>query len=218
MAVSAKTGARREKRPRRQRLETDERRAHLLELSMQAFSDRAYDDVSIDDIARAAGISKGLLYHYFPTKRDFYIAGLREAARQLTDKVLAAPTSAAPLEKLRHGLDTYLEHVLRHARAYRSLLRGGIGTDPEVAAVVEGVRATFRERLLEDAEGSPLAGARDKPILRLALHGWIGFVEAATLDWCERRDVPQAALRDLLVDMAFTTVKVAAGEPITRDW
>ena len=66
---------------RRIRLDTDERKAQLLALGRQAFAERTYDDVSIDDIAKSAGISKGLLYHYFPTKRDLYIAGLREIAK-----------------------------------------------------------------------------------------------------------------------------------------
>ena len=67
-------------RKRRIRLDNDERRAQLLTLARQAFSDRSYDDVSIDDLAREAKISKGLLYHYFPTKRDLYVAGLHEIA------------------------------------------------------------------------------------------------------------------------------------------
>ena len=61
---------------------TTTRRAQLLELARKAFSDRSYDEVSIDDLAREAKISKGLLYHYFPTKRDLYVAGLREIARR----------------------------------------------------------------------------------------------------------------------------------------
>src|SRR3954447_20353749 len=75
----------------RTRLENDARRAQLLELAQAAFAARSYDEVSIDDVARAAGVSKGLLYHYFPTKRDLYIAGLREAARQLIERTVVAP-------------------------------------------------------------------------------------------------------------------------------
>src|SRR4051812_45882941 len=71
------------KRAPRARLDVDERRAQLLSLGLERFSERSYDEVSIDDLARAAGISKGLLYHYFPTKRDFYIAALAQAAEQL---------------------------------------------------------------------------------------------------------------------------------------
>ncbi len=63
--------------PTRARLDVEERRKQLVALGNELFSKRTYDEVSIDELARAAGISKGLLYHYFPTKRDFYIATVR---------------------------------------------------------------------------------------------------------------------------------------------
>src|SRR6185295_2252912 len=120
---------------RRIRLDTDERRAQLLRLARNAFSARSYDDVSIDDLAREAKISKGLLYHYFPTKRDLYVAGLSEIAEELVERVMSVPQDLPPLEGVRSGLDAYLDHVSQHARAFVSLMRGGIGSDPEVAQV-----------------------------------------------------------------------------------
>src|ERR1700733_5699250 len=89
-------------RPRpRIRLDNDERRAQLLQLARKAFSDRSYDDVSIDDLAREAKISKGLLYHYFPTKRHLYVAGLREIAEELVQRVTAIPTNLPPAARAR---------------------------------------------------------------------------------------------------------------------
>src|SRR5262249_17895184 len=97
--------------PKRIRLDTDERRAQLLALAKTAFSGRAYDDVSIDDLAREARISKGLLYHYFPTKRDLYVAGLREIAEELVTAITTVPTDLAPIDQVRAGLDAYLDHI-----------------------------------------------------------------------------------------------------------
>src|SRR5512143_30525 len=134
---------------RRVRLDNDERRAQLLTLARKAFSDRSYDEVSIDDLAREAKISKGLLYHYFPTKRDLYVAGLREIAEELVQAVTNVPDDIAPIERVRTSIDAYLDHITRHARAYVSLMRGGIGSDPEVAAVVEGVRKRLTDNFLE---------------------------------------------------------------------
>src|SRR5207237_1524852 len=102
--------------------------------------DRSNDEGSIGDLAREAKISKGLLYHYSPTKRDLYVAGLREIAEELVQKVTSVPTDLPPAEGVRAGLDAFLEHISQHARAYVSLMRGGIGSDPEVAPVVESVR------------------------------------------------------------------------------
>jgi AcrR family transcriptional regulator len=222
MAASSRS---RPRKPRaRVRLETDERRAQLLALGQAVFAERAYDEVSVDDIARAAGVSKGLLYHYFPTKRDLYVAGLREAARQLLEETLRPVGELPPLEAIRVGLDAYLGYVAGRAAAYTALFRGGIGSDPEVAAVIEETRTAYLERLLDGAAGSPaLPVARDAPLVRLALSGWIGAVEASSLDWLAaraegRETVTQTALRDYLIDLLLATVRLGAGGSASADW
>ena len=186
------------------RLDVEERRRQLLAQGLELFSERSYDEVSIDELAVAAGISKGLLYHYFPTKRDFYIATVREAARQLLERT-ATPPHGDALERLRTGLDEYLDYVLSHGKAYAALLRGGIGTDAEVARVVDETREAFCARLVEG-----LTFEARKPLLRLALRGWVGFVEAATLDWLGgTRGVGRAALRDMLAQVLLGTAHAA---------
>ena len=200
-------------RPRRRiRLENEQRREQLLTLGVQAFSERTYDDVSIDDIAKAAGISKGLLYHYFPTKRDLYLAGLRATAAELIASTTAATSDMTmqPLERMRAGLDAYLDHVSRHARPFVALMRGGIGSDPEVVSVIEGVRATYVERFLEKAEGTPLSAIllSNRPLVRLAVRGWIGFVEAASLEWLQKKEVERTTLRDMLVDALLASLRI----------
>lgn len=190
----------------RSRLELDQRRAQLLELGVRFFSESPYDQVSIDAIARAAGISKGLLYHYFPTKRDFYVTALRGAAQQLID---ATTTDAAvpPLVRLQVGLDSYLAYVERRGAAYTAVLRGGIGSDPEVAAVIEATRRAFFDRLLEGIHTDC-----PPPPIRTALRGWIGMVEAVSLDWLENKDLAIPALRDLLIGMLMASLQAAAGD------
>ncbi len=207
-------------RPRRRiRLDNDERRAQLLALARKAFSDRSYDEVSIDDLAGEAKISKGLLYHYFPTKRDLYVAGLREIADELVERVTSLPPDAAPDVRLRNGLDAYLEHISQHSRAYVSLMRGGIAPDPEVVAVVEGVRTRLRENFLERMPFSDVLGP--DPRFQIAIRGWIGFVEAATIDWCANPRMTRVDLRDLLAQILFSIMGVIApqilkGAPVQK--
>lgn len=186
----------------RARLEGDERRAQLLALGLESFSGRAYDEVSIDDIAQRAGTSKGLLYHYFPTKRDFYAATVREAARQLLEKT-RPDERLGPMEKLAAGLDAYIAFVEHHGRAYTALIRGGIGTDAEVASVLEGARREILDRILRD---SP-AEIREDGRYRLALRGWIGFVEAAIIEWAEQPVMDRESLRGLLERIFTRTVE-----------
>ncbi|MEA2275998.1 MAG: hypothetical protein QOC78_958 [Solirubrobacteraceae bacterium] len=190
---------------RRARLSTDARREQLVALGVEMFSERPFDEVSIDDIAAAAGISKGLLYHYFPSKRDFYVAVVRHSADEMID-VTETDAGLAPLARLSAGLDRYLEYVETHARGYATVLRAGIGSDPEVAGVVEGVRAAMANRILDDL---PLDGPV-APAVRIAVRGWVGFAEAASLDWLERRDLARAELRDLLIRALTGAVEAAA--------
>jgi AcrR family transcriptional regulator len=188
----------------RARLEVDERRAQLVRLGIDLFAARSYDEVSIDELARAAGVSKGLLYHYFPTKRDFYIATVNDAARQLL-ALTETSTALPPVERLRASLDAYLDYVNAHAPAYAALMRGGVGSDPEVARIIDETRARMSERLLlEMPEVTPT------PLIRTAVRGWLGFCEATSLDWIDRRAVQRLEVRDLMLEVLLATIPIAS--------
>jgi len=191
---------------RRIRLDNDLRRAQLLALAKAAFSDRAYDDVSIDDLARAARISKGLLYHYFPTKRDLYVAGLREIADELVAAITDVPADLAPIPRVRASIDAYLDHITRVPRAFVSLMRGGIGSDPEVAAVVESVRGRLFDQFLHGTPFAPILEGNVR--FEIAIRGWIGFVESATIDWCANPRLTRDQLRDLFTEILFEILRV----------
>ena len=191
---------------RRSRLTIDERREQLVRLGTEIFSERPFDEVSIDDIAAAAGISKGLLYHYFPSKRDFYVEIVRFSAAEM--EALTEPDpSLEPAARLQASLDRYLDYVETHARGYTTVLQAGIGSDAEVGAVVDEVRAGMVERILS---GVDFGGRHAPAALRIAVRGWVGFAEAASLDWLEHRDLPREGLRDLLVATLGASIDAAA--------
>jgi AcrR family transcriptional regulator len=195
----------------RQRLQVDERKAQLLALGQHIFAERAYEDVSIGDIAKEAGISKGLLYHYFPSKRDFYVESVREAARVLLEATMPTDAGAAPLTRLHDAIDAYLDYVDKRSPAFVSLMRSGIGTDTEVAAILEDTRQEILSRLIE-----PLEPYQVTPTLRTALRGWIGAVEAMSLDWLDHKDIDRTALTHLCAATlmgAFRAVLGAAWSP-----
>lgn len=188
---------------RRAKVEIDDRRATILALGREAFATSTYDEVSIDELAKRARISKGLFYYYFPTKRDLYLAGLRETAEELIAKLRIAdwPADLAPRARATFGVDAYLAHVERHGDAFVALMRGGIGSDPQVAEVIERVRAGILDELIRGAPIGPLLEAR--PVARVAIRAWIGMVEAASLEWLARRAMPREAVREILVDALF---------------
>lgn len=176
------------------------RRQRLIEVGMDLFWDRSYDEVAIDDIAEAADISKGLLYYYFPTKHDFYAAVVQYAAEQLLQETEPDP-ALPPEERLRASLNAYFAYVRRHAKAYVALLRGGIGVDTQIASIMDMVRQTYVQRLLQHIPG----GEALSPLQRLALDGWVGFVESLSVAWLEQSEVDQEELCDLAI-AAFATV------------
>src|SRR5690349_6850769 len=94
----------------RVRLDVDERRAQLLELGLNIFGSSDYESISIDDIAAKAGMSKGLLYHYFASKRGFYVAVIRHAAEKLRASIDPG-REVPPLERVEIAIKNYLDFV-----------------------------------------------------------------------------------------------------------
>lgn len=189
-------------RPRSQRLDHEARRLQLLALGRAAFQTRAYDDVSVEDLARKAGISSGLFYYYFPTKRHLYVAGIEQTAAELVSKLTSVTQhDVSPRERATMGVDAYLAFVEQQQSGFVALMRGGVGSDPEVAGVLERVRVSILDEFLEGAPISKVLSSR--PMARIAIRSWIGLVEAASLEWRATRDVPRDSVRDLLVDALF---------------
>jgi AcrR family transcriptional regulator len=194
-------------RPAYTRLAVDERRRRLLDLGAELFARHAYDELSMARIAREAGISKALLYHYFPSKQAYFAATLEQAAAELAELTEPDP-SRPPFEQLAGSVDAYLGWVERHADAYAKLIRS-VGAVPEVRELVERVRDVTAERIL--AGISP--DRAPAPALRAAVRGWLWFMDGAVLDWLEHRDMDRAQLRALLLGTLLGAA-TAAGEPL----
>ena len=173
------------------RLENDERRRRLLELGARLFTEHAYDEISMSQIARAAGISKALLYHYFPSKRDYFVATLAGGAEDLRRRVEPSP-SLPPAEALAASVDAYLAWIEDNADAYEKLFRSA-GAVAEVRELVDGVRTSTADRIVEGI------GATDNARARTAVRGWLWFMDGACLDWIAHRDLERAELQGLLL-------------------
>jgi len=189
------------------RLAVDERRRRLLELGADLFAKHSYDELSMARIAREAGISKALLYHYFPSKQAYFAATLEQAATELATLTQPDP-DLTPVEQLAGSLDAYLGWVEQHAEAYAKLIRS-VGAVPEVREMVERVRDATADRIL--AGIAP--GRHPAPPLRAAVRGWLWFMDGAVLDWLEHRDMDRPQLHGLLLGALLGAVG-AAGEPV----
>jgi AcrR family transcriptional regulator len=191
--------------PAYRRLDVDERRTQLLALGERLFTTHAYNDLSMARIAREAGISKALLYHYFPSKQAYFAATLQAAADELRERTEPDP-DLPPVQQLERSLDAYLTWIEQHMEAYAKLLRTAWEV-PEVRDLVEEVRTTTAERILA---GVVPDGVEPPPAARAAVRGWLWFMDGACLEWIEQRQVSRDELRGLLVGTLFGAL-LAAG-------
>jgi AcrR family transcriptional regulator len=127
------------------RLQVDERRRQLLAKAVELFAAHGYDELSMAKIAREAGVSKPLLYHYFPNKRDLFEAALGQAADEHLARTQPDPDSP-PAQQLNASLEAFLTWIDENRGAYEKLMRSaGI---PEVRELIDRVREDTAQRIL----------------------------------------------------------------------
>jgi AcrR family transcriptional regulator len=183
----------------------DQRREQLIDAALDLFSRRAPEDVSIDDIAAAAGASRPLVYHYFPGKQPLYEAALRRAGQELS-RQFDEPTEGPLSERLHRVMGRYLDFVDEHGPGFAALLRGGsVSASPWTDAVIDEVRRAAHDQILIH-----LAVADPGPRLRLTVRSWIANAEITALEWLADRRIPREELRLRLVQEFVAVLAVAA--------
>jgi len=184
----------------RTRLAPAQRREQLVELGAELLSVRRLEELSIDEIAEEAGISRGLLYHYFSGKREFHLAVLQRMA----DRVIAitAPSGhGEPLEQLVGSLGAYVGFVRENHDAYASFVRAAAAGDADYQRLHDHARAALTDRIFVAADAEALAalGLVDTAAVRLMVRGWSAMVEDVVLSWLDHDSgVPEAELLDML--------------------
>jgi AcrR family transcriptional regulator len=201
--------------PAYRRMSVEQRREQLLAAAVDLFGHRRPEDVSVEDVAAAAGVSRPLVYRYFPGgKQQLYEAAVLGAAEELIGR-FALPEEGPPTQRLARALDRYLAYVDEHDAAYGALLRGGgvVGTS-RTDAIVDGVRRRAAEQVLRH-----LGVAEPGPRLAMLVRSWIASVEAVSLLWLDDgKQPPLPELRGWLVDH-FTALLLAtaASDPQTAE-
>jgi AcrR family transcriptional regulator len=182
--------------PRWNRLERDERRSQILAVAAQLFSERHYASVSTKDIADAAGVARGLLHHYFGSKRDLYLEVTREMLRVPALPLLADPTATAD-ELWASSVDGWLDLMEANRETWLSVTRAGeTGHDPQLREILDEASELVVERVLQ-ALG--LDGDDVPSELRAVVRAYGGLAQEATREWLERGRLERAQVRILLV-------------------
>jgi AcrR family transcriptional regulator len=183
-----------------------DRRATLLRAAAGLFAQRPYGEVSMAQVARAAGVSKALLYQHFPSKLALFAEAFSGPARALRADVALDPGKDVG-EAVLDSLDAYLRWVAANPAAYRSLLQGAAG-DGALRAVVEQARREVAGELLERLAAS--TGRPTTPATAVAVAGWLTFVDGAVCEALDRgSEVPPPALRDLLAGALVGALQAA---------
>ncbi len=194
------------RQPRWQRLDHDERRRQILECARRLFSERPYASVSTTELAREAGVARGLLHHYFGSKRDLYLEVVRTLVR--------VPTNPVPLEApgrgievvIDEGVSRWLTMLERNSGMWLAAIGGrGFGRDPEVEEILEEAREQAADRLIEALQ--TYEAARAPAELRAAIRAYSGFAEAASIEWLERHRLTREQLHTLLTETFLTLVR-----------
>jgi AcrR family transcriptional regulator len=185
-------------RPRRTRLETDERRRQILACARRLFSERHYGAVSTAEIAAEAGVARGLLHHYFGSKRGLYLDVVRSMFVVPDDLFAPAREGAGSSETLAAAVDRWLGMAERNRETFLVAAGAqGFGRDPELEAIIETARERTADRVIELLRpGDP---ADVSTALRALVLAYGGMVQTATLDWLENGRLRREQVRELLV-------------------
>jgi AcrR family transcriptional regulator len=190
----------------------EERRQQLIGVALELFARRSPDEVSIDEIASAAGISRPLVYHYFPGKLSLYEAALKRAAEDLAarfDEPHEGPLGA----RLLRVMGRFFDFVDEHGPGFSALMRGGPAVGSSATnALIDSVRQVAYEQIL-----SHLRVTDPPPRLELLIRSWISLVESTALIWLDGRRIPRAELEIQLVHdfAALAAVSAAYDEEMT---
>ncbi|WP_432162066.1 TetR/AcrR family transcriptional regulator [Streptomyces tendae] len=189
----------------RRRMGVEERRQQLIGVALDLFSRRSPDEVSIDEIASAAGISRPLVYHYFPGKLSLYEAALQRASDDLAARFVE-PHQGPLGARLLRVMGRYFDFVDEHGPGFSALMRGGPAVGSSTTnALVDSVRQAAYVQIL-----SHLDVTEPPARLELVVRSWISLAESKALLWLDGRRIPRAELEAQLVHDFAALLAVSA--------
>ncbi|MGW0764756.1 TetR/AcrR family transcriptional regulator [Streptomyces sp. NPDC002676] len=178
----------------RRRMGVEERRQQLIGVALDLFSRRSPDEVSIDEIATAAGISRPLVYHYFPGKHSLYEAALRRAADDLAAR-FEEPREGSLGARLLRVMRRFFDFVDEHGPGFSALMRGGPAVGSTATnALIDSVRQAAYVQILAHLDVTDAS-----PRLEMVVRSWISLAESTALLWLDGRRIPRAELELQLV-------------------
>jgi AcrR family transcriptional regulator len=185
-------------------LTTEQRRAQLLQIGVEVFARRPYEQVSIEELAEVAQISHGLLYRYFPSKQAFFAAVVEVEGANLLRASAPDPTLSA-LDQIKAGLDVYIDQAEESPAGYRVAHQAG-NADRDLGSTRQARITIQRDRILASlATVIPIDSET-----RIAVTSWLGFVQTAILDWIDNPKISRQQLHNLCIRTLWAAVGLPA--------
>lgn len=193
-----------ESMPKWRRLEPDERKEQIFTCAAELFGERPYTDVSTSDIATRAGVARGLINHYFGTKRELYLAVVKRALTVPHVAVARLPEGSLQ-ERTNAAVDWFLEMVSKQEKLWLAAIAPeGIGRDVEVERIVDEADRTAADRVLEAMGFSPDDARWEQ--LNAAIRAYGGMVKAAGREWLIQGALDREQVHTLLSNVLLTIV------------
>jgi AcrR family transcriptional regulator len=188
----------------RRRLSPEDRRAELLALGAEVFGKRPYDEVRIDEIAERAGVSRALMYHYFPDKRAFFAAVVQDEADRLHEATNQfQPVGMTLFEEVKLGVLAYMAYQQLHPESAWAAYVGLGRSDPMLLGVTDEAKNRQMEHIMSRVGEVLAAVVPDSKLeadverdLRVIVHGWLAF----TFEVCRQRIMDPSTDADRMAD------------------
>jgi AcrR family transcriptional regulator len=193
----------------RRRLSPEDRRAELLALGAEVFGKRPYDEVRIDEIAERAGVSRALMYHYFPDKRAFFAAVVKDEADRLYEATNnLSPPGMTFFEEIRMGVLAYMAYHEQNPEAAWAAYVGLGRSDPVLLGIDDEAKNRQMDHLMSriNAFAGAIPGAKLEPEVKrhlwVILHGCLAF----TFEICRQRIMDPTTDANRLADACAHTM------------
>lgn len=177
---------------RSRRLQPQQRREQLLDTGAALFAEKPYEDVWMEEIAARAGVSRATLYHYFPSKRDLYVAIFKRASGRFLARV--GPDPKLPLaDQLATALEAHIQSFVDHPFEAVTINRGALSDDPAIQAIIAEELNAVGRSLVDEL----VADGRPPDATEIAVEGWLAFVRAACVKWIQSQNISRSDLTEM---------------------
>lgn len=197
---------------KRTRLSPEARRVQLIDEGLSMAADIPLDQVSVEAVAEAVGVSRTLIFHYFDTKQDFHVAMAREQSRRMLEATEPDFSLGDPIAVLRGTIRGFVDFVTDNRNLYLALMRGSASSDPAMRAVFDETRSVMVQRTLSNVR---LVGLEPTPLIELAIYGWLAFSEDLTIRWLTAPTISRDEVLELITSALPSLGAVAGAIPGT---